>query len=123
VVGAAKCVGDPVLAAMADEQDPALVELLAAVRTAAEALIRIVGLEDCPGIPVGALDDPRDDVLEAAEDRLSLADRLGRAKALAIADVDATPAALTFAHTSANRLREGPGGSLGRYRPPRCPTA
>src|SRR5690348_2037975 len=103
------------LATVADEQDAAVVELGAAVRAAAEPVVRVVGLEDRAGIPVGALDHPRHHVLQAAEDGLAFADRFGRAEALALGDLDAAPAAWTRAHTSANRLRERSGGPPGRY--------
>jgi hypothetical protein len=80
---------------VADQQHAAIVELGAAVSAAPEALVGIVGLEDRARVPVGTLDDPRDDVLEAAEDRLALADGLSCTEALTLGDLDPTPAART----------------------------
>jgi hypothetical protein len=82
-------------AAVADQQDPPVVELLTAVGAAPEALVGVVGVEDRPRIPVGTLDHPGNDVLEAAEDRLALTDRLRCPEALALGNVDPTPAART----------------------------
>ena len=56
------------------------------------------GCRIVPGLPVGALDDPRDDVLQAAEGRLALALGLGRAEALVGPDLDPAPAAWHAVH-------------------------
>jgi hypothetical protein len=98
MVDAAERVGDTVLAAVADEEHPAVAERATAVRAATEALIGLAGLQDASWVPVRALDGPGDDVLQPAERRLALALGLGRAKALVDADVHTTPAAAHAAH-------------------------
>ena len=113
MVDAAEGVGDAVLAAMAHEQHAAVAELAAAVRAAAQAIAGIARLEDAPGLPVRALDDPGHDVLEPAESGAALARRLGRAEAIVGPDPDAAPAAHRAAHRSPQRSG-GRGGS--RYR-------
>ena len=116
MVDAAERVGDPVLAAVADEQD-------AARRRAAppqwaqrpEAVVGVAGLEDRPRLPVRALDHPRHDVLEAAERGPALARGLRRAEAVVRLDVVAAPAALRC-HRAASYRRTG------GYRAARWPT-
>src|SRR3954469_6142782 len=66
MVDGAEVVRDPVLAAMADEQDVHVPQLAAAVRAGPRSLGRR-RLVKLARLPVRALDRPRDYVLEAAE--------------------------------------------------------
>ena len=84
VIDAAERVGDAVLAAMADEQHAAVAQRAAAVRAAAQAVVGLTGAHERPRIPVGALDGPRHDVLQAAEGGLALALGTGGLKGLGI---------------------------------------
>src|SRR3954465_4045005 len=77
---------------MADEQHTALADVLAAVRAHAQAAVGI-RRDAAPRLPVRTLQDPRDDVLETAEDGLALARRLAGPEALVLVDRIATPAA------------------------------
>src|SRR5258708_2365074 len=81
VIDAAEGVGDPVLAAVADEQHTRVVQRAAALGAAAQGVVGLARAQDVPWVPVRALDDPRHDVLEPAEDGLALARRLRRAAA------------------------------------------
>ena len=61
----------------------------------------VVGLaagDDAAGVPRRALDDPRHDVLQAAEDGLALLLGLGDAEAFVVADRRATPGAELVGH-------------------------
>src|SRR5215210_3479236 len=101
VLHAAEGVGDAVLAAVADEQDVGVLERAPAAHTAAEALPGVAGAQDGARLPVRALDRPRDDVLEPAEDRAPLAGGFGHAEALVLADLDPAPAARQPLHAAA----------------------
>src|SRR5439155_9581357 len=91
VIDRAERVADAVLSAVADEQDAGVADLLAAVGAHAESGVS-VGRGDPPGLPMRALQDPGHDVLEAAEGRLALTDRLGGPKSLVAVHRDPTPA-------------------------------
>src|SRR4051794_2625589 len=110
------------LAAVADEQDALLPQLGAAADAGAEAVGVVVVLEDGPGRPVRALDDPRDDVLEAAEHRALVGHRLAGAKSGVGLDLHATPAArLRCARHCGRNATPRPGGfrvSSGPWRTP-----
>ena len=94
MVGVAERVGDAVLAAMADDDDVRVRERRRALRAATQAVTGVrVDAREAPGVPVRALDDPRDDVLQTAEDGEPLAGRFSRAKALVLVDSDPAPAA------------------------------
>ena len=72
----AEAVGNARLAAVADEQHVDVAQRLAAMRAPLHPMLDRRGLGECAGVPVRALDRPRHDVLEAAEDGASLAGRL-----------------------------------------------
>src|SRR4051794_29930577 len=94
VVQAAEAVGDAMLAAVAHDEHARVADLLAAQRAAAQSVVGLVLADDAPGRPARALDDPRHDVLEAAEHRLVLGRGLGDAKALVRAHRRSAPRAL-----------------------------
>jgi len=81
MVEAAERVRDPVRATMAYEQHARVAEVAAALRADAEREAVVAGGDDSPGLPMGAVDDPRDHMLETAEDRPPITLRLGRAEA------------------------------------------
>jgi hypothetical protein len=90
MVDRAKAVGNPVLAAMADQQQVALAEGCPATR----ALLHAVGagrLERLTGAPVGTLHGPGDDVLETAEGRAAVTLVLAEPEPLARLDRGSTP--------------------------------
>src|SRR5215207_5617741 len=87
VVDRAEAVRDTVLAAMADQKHVRVAELGAAVGAAADALVQGGRLGHRPGLPVGALERPRDHVLQPAEDGSPLAGRLVGAIAVVLLDL------------------------------------
>ena len=95
--------GDPVLAAMAHDQDPPAAERAAALRASPEAVVGLAGREHPARLPVRPLDRPRHDVLEPAERRPALALGLGRSEPLVAADLHAAPAAVQGTHRGAKR--------------------
>src|SRR5438105_4477718 len=74
------------------------VDGLAAVGTAVQTPGRRRRTGHVPGLPVRALDDPRHDVLQAAEHRVALAGGLRRAKAVVGRDGLAAPVAGLTVH-------------------------
>ena len=94
----AEVVGDPVLAAVADEQDVHVAELGVAVRAPKRAGVDVGWLGELAGLPVRALDRPGDDVLEAAEDCPPSAGGLVGTKAVAGLDPGAAPGAAFVVH-------------------------
>ena len=119
VLGGAEVVGDPVVAAMADQEHVDVAELGIAVRAARRARVDAGGLGKLAGLPVGALDRPRDDVLEPAEDGAPLAGRLVGAEA--VVGLDAASRTTSSARRSslgiASAGHEWPEDSRARGRP------
>jgi hypothetical protein len=90
VVDGAEGVGDPMLAAVTDQEHVDIGEFGVAVRAAQRALIQGRRLRERAGVPMGVLKSPRDDVLEAAEDGPALAG--GLVGAIAVVGLDLGPA-------------------------------
>ena len=87
----AEGVGDPVVAAVADQQDVHLAQLGVAVRAARNAGVDLGRLGQRPGVPMGAVDRPGHDVLEATERRGALAGRFVGAETVVRVDRGAAP--------------------------------
>src|SRR6201999_3120673 len=86
VLEAAEGVADPVLPAVADHQDALDAERVAALGAAPEGVVGIAVGDDVAAVPRRALDDPRDDVLQTAEDGLAPLLGLGDAEAVVGSD-------------------------------------
>ena len=98
VFDGAEGVGDPELAAVADEEDVSVGELGVAVRAAMPLGLDAGRLGDRPGVPGWALDRPRDDVFEPAERRGALAGRLVGTVAVVWLDRRPAPRTTSLAH-------------------------
>jgi hypothetical protein len=93
VVNRAEGVRDAVLAAVADQRDADVPESVAAVRAALEPVRHVRRLLRRSGIPVRALNRPRDEVFEATEDGAALARLLHESKAVVALDTRTAPGA------------------------------
>jgi hypothetical protein len=82
VLSRAKTIPNPVLAAVADKQHVDLPKLAAAKRARMLGLVNPGRLGERTRLPVGTLNRPGHDVLEAAKDRAALPRRLVGAKAV-----------------------------------------
>lgn len=89
MVHGAESVGDPVLAAVADQDQVGLAQVCAAVGARAGG-VRPGRLHGLAGLPVRPLHRPRHHVLEPAEDRPAIAGVLGQAEA--VGGLDRVPA-------------------------------
>ena len=85
------------LAAVADEEQADVAELRLALRAATRAGVDLGGLGHLSRLPVRALDRPGDCVLQPAEGRAPLADRLIEPEAVVDVHPGAAPAA-AFGH-------------------------
>src|SRR3954462_8005122 len=106
VVDGAEGVRDAVLAAMADQRHADVPERGSAMRAGLERRLERRRLVGRPWLPVAAVEGPRDDVLEPAEDRAALARRLGHPEPVLAVDVRAAPgAAFPLSHRMSLPLR------------------
>jgi hypothetical protein len=97
VLDVAEVVGDPVLAAMPNQQDVHLPQLAIAVRAAQGPGVDVGWLGELSGLPPRAADHPGDDVLEPAEDGAPVAGGLVGAEP--VARLNPLPApATSFCH-------------------------
>jgi MFS family permease len=105
----AEGVADAMLTAMAHDEHALEPEHVAAQRATPERVVGVARRHDLTGLPGSALDDPRHDVLQAAENRLVALLGLGDAEAVVISDRRATPGAvLGHRWHESNRARGGP---------------
>ena len=96
MVDRAERIGNPVLSPVTDQQQVARAELGAALRARASFVepSRLERrLQPTAGLPVRALDRPRNQVLEAAEDRPAIAFAIAEPKAVAPLDLVPAPRA------------------------------
>src|SRR5690606_19133921 len=94
VVGLAEGAGDPLVAPVADHEDAAVAERTSALGAPTQRVVGLADADDRAGLPVGDLDEPRDDVLQAAEGCAALALGLGHAEAIILGNRLPTPCAL-----------------------------
>jgi len=99
VVDGAEVVRDAVLAAVSYEEDVDVAELAAAVGAGPRSACGSGGLVHLPGLPVGSLDRPRDNVLEATEHSPAIARRLIQAEPVVFLDLRPAPGATFGCHT------------------------
>jgi hypothetical protein len=98
MIGTAERVADPVLAAMVNQQHARVIDVCAALGTAVELAVRWRLVGQHAGIPMRALHRPRDDMLQAAEDRQALAGLLRGTESLVRPDGDPAPVAALSRH-------------------------
>lgn len=92
MVDGAEPVGNPVLAAVADEQEPRVRQWSSALGAHVDGIGETRRFLDLAGLPVRARVGPRHHVLEPAEDRAPLARGLSEPEAVAGLHVASTPA-------------------------------
>src|SRR5262249_52356021 len=115
VLDGAERVQDPVLAAMANEQDARVVERGVAVGAAGRLLADVDGVGALARIPLRASERPRNHVLEPAEHRAPLGGLVGQPVTVVGLHRSPAPSALLFAHGS-RWVESGADGRRTNYR-------